>query len=127
MKIDHEITRNTKFPLNLGWKMLHFVPTFNGAYHHTPKKRHTCKLCHEHNNLTTHTSSHLAPTKLENRWSKYSHPRCLNCGTNWLDIITLTLAKGFPWVIFHKHIPTWLEHPLLVLPWVEMSIGGLDA
>jgi hypothetical protein len=45
--------------------MLHFVPTFNGAYHHTPKKRRTCKLCHEHNTSTTHTSSHLAPTKLE--------------------------------------------------------------
>jgi hypothetical protein len=32
----------TTFPLNLGWKMLHFVPTFNGAYNHTFKKMHTC-------------------------------------------------------------------------------------
>jgi hypothetical protein len=31
----------TTFPLNLGWKMRHFVPTFNGTYHHT-FKQHVC-------------------------------------------------------------------------------------
>jgi len=128
LKIDNEIARNSKFPLNLRWKMLHFVPTFNGAYHHTPKKRHTCKLCHEHNTLTPHTSSHLAPTKLENRWSKYSHHQHLNKVAQIGWMVTFSIGQGFSLgQLFINMFQLGLNTLLLVLWWVEMAVGGLDA
>jgi hypothetical protein len=38
----------TTFPLNLGWKMEHFVPTFNGTYHHTFKQHvRVCNMNYE--------------------------------------------------------------------------------
>jgi hypothetical protein len=38
----------TTFPLNLGWKMQYFVPTFNGTYHHTFKHDvYVCNMNHE--------------------------------------------------------------------------------